>query len=67
MYMLIAATLSAIIPKRNKNGIYFLKRYYDAKVENLKKIIEMMAGVRTEAMLRQFASRVLVDVDDTLD
>ena len=64
MYMLIAATLFAHYPKETRMG--YIKRYYDA-VSKFKINIPtpVMAGVRTP--LRQFASCVLVDVDDTLD
>ena len=64
MYMLIAATLFHDYPKETRMG--YIKRYYDA-VSKFKINIPtpVMAGVRTP--LRQFASCVLVDVDDTLD
>jgi ribonucleoside-diphosphate reductase alpha chain len=64
MYMMIAATLFADYPKDKRMSI--VKRYYDAT--SLFKInipTPIMAGVRTP--LRQFASCVLVDIDDTLD
>lgn len=64
MYMLIAATLFARYPKDQRMS--YIKRYYDAT--SLFKInipTPVMAGVRTP--MRQFASCVLVDVDDTLD
>jgi len=64
MYMMIAATLFARYPKDER--MYYVKRYYDAT--SLFKInipTPVMAGVRTP--IRQFASCVLVDSDDTLD
>ena len=64
MYMMIAATLFAQYPKEDR--LYYVRRYYDAT--SLFKInipTPVMAGVRTP--VRQFASCVLVDSDDTLD
>ena len=63
MYMIIAATVFAQYPK-NKRMTY-VKKYYDA-ISNFKINIPtpVMAGVRTP--IRQYASCVLVDVDDTL-
>ena len=64
MYMLIAATLFANYPKEDR--MHYVRRYYDAT--SLFKInipTPVMAGVRTP--VRQFASCVLVDSDDTLD
>ncbi len=64
MYMMIAATLFANYPKENRMS--FVRRYYDAT--SLFKInipTPVMAGVRTP--VRQFASCVLVDSNDTLD
>jgi ribonucleoside-diphosphate reductase alpha chain len=64
MYMMIAATLFANYPKADR--MYYVRRYYDAT--SLFKInipTPVMAGVRTP--VRQFASCVLVDSDDTLD
>ena len=63
MYMMIAATLFANYPKETR--LNYVKKYYDAT--SLFKInipTPVMAGVRTP--IRQFASCVLVDVDDTL-
>jgi len=63
MYMMIAATLFAEYPKETR--LTYVKKYYDAT--SLFKInipTPVMAGVRTP--IRQFASCVLVDVDDTL-
>jgi len=64
MYMMIAATLFAEYPKETR--LSYVRRYYDAT--SLFKInipTPVMAGVRTP--LRQFASCVLVDSDDTLN
>jgi ribonucleoside-diphosphate reductase alpha chain len=63
MYMMIAATLFAQYPKESR--LTYVKKYYDA-VSRFKINIPtpVMAGVRTP--LRQFASCVLVDSDDTL-
>src|SRR6056300_76495 len=64
MYMMIAATLFAQYPKEDR--MHYVRRYYDAT--SLFKInipTPVMAGVRTP--VRQFASCVLVDSDDTLD
>jgi ribonucleoside-diphosphate reductase alpha chain len=64
MYMMIAATIFAQYPKETR--ISFIKRYYDAISKHKINIpTPIMAGVRTP--LRQFASCVLVDVDDSLD
>jgi len=64
MYMMIAATLFANYPKETR--MHYVRRYYDST--SLFKInipTPVMAGVRTP--VRQFASCVLVDSDDTLD
>ncbi|MEK9894171.1 MAG: class 1a ribonucleoside-diphosphate reductase subunit alpha, partial [Pelagibacteraceae bacterium] len=64
MYMMIALTIFAEYPKETR--ISYVKRYYDAISKHKINIpTPIMAGVRTP--LRQFASCVLVDVDDTLD
>jgi ribonucleoside-diphosphate reductase alpha chain len=64
MYMLIAATLFAKYPKETR--LDYVRRYYNAISKHKINIpTPIMAGVRTP--LRQFASCVLVDVDDTLD
>ncbi len=63
MYMMIAATLFAEYPQETR--LSYVKKYYDAT--SLFKVnipTPVMAGVRTP--IRQFASCVLVDVDDTL-
>ncbi len=64
MYMLIAATLFKDYPQEKR--IQYVKRYYDS-ISSFKINIPtpIMAGIRTP--LRQFASCVLVDSDDTLD
>ena len=64
MYMMIALTVFAEYPKETR--LSYVKRYYDAISKHKINIpTPIMAGVRTP--LRQFASCVLVDVDDTLD
>jgi ribonucleoside-diphosphate reductase alpha chain len=63
MYMMISATLFANYPKNKRMS--YVKKYYDA-ISQFKINIPtpVMAGVRTP--MRQYASCVLVDVDDTL-
>jgi len=64
MYMMIALTIFRDYPKASRMS--YVKRYYDAISKHKLNIpTPIMAGVRTP--LRQFASCVLVDVDDTLD
>ena len=64
MYMMIALTIFRDYPKTTRMS--YVKRYYDAISRHRLNIpTPIMAGVRTP--LRQFASCVLVDVDDTLD
>jgi ribonucleoside-diphosphate reductase alpha chain len=64
MYMLIASTIFAEYPKEIR--LDYVRRYYNAISKHKINIpTPIMAGVRTA--LRQFASCVLVDVDDTLD
>jgi ribonucleoside-diphosphate reductase alpha chain len=64
MYIMIALTVFAEYPKETRMS--YVKRYYDAISKHRLNIpTPIMAGVRTP--LRQFASCVLVDVDDTLD
>ena len=64
MYMLIAATIFSRYPKETR--LDYVKKYYDAISRHKINIpTPIMAGVRTP--LRQFASCVLVDSDDTLD
>jgi ribonucleoside-diphosphate reductase alpha chain len=63
MYMMIAATLFAEYPEKTR--MQYVKRYYDAISQHKINIpTPVMAGVRTP--IRQFASCVLVDSDDTL-
>jgi ribonucleoside-diphosphate reductase alpha chain len=63
MYMLISATLFQNYSKQRR--MTYVKKYYDA-ISNFKINIPtpVMAGVRTP--IKQYASCVLVDVDDTL-
>ena len=64
MYMMIALTMFAKYPKDTR--MEYVRRYYNAISKHRINIpTPIMAGVRTP--LRQFASCVLVDVDDTLD
>ena len=64
MYMMVAATLFQDDDKFYR--LEYVKKYYDAISKHRLNIpTPIMAGVRTP--LRQFASCVLVDVDDTLD
>ena len=63
MYMMIAATIFSNYPKNKR--LSYVKKYYDATSRFKINIpTPVMAGVRTP--LRQFASCVLVDSDDTL-
>ena len=64
MYMMIALTIFAEYPKEKR--LNYVRRYYDATSRHRINIpTPIMAGVRTP--IRQFASCVLVDIDDTLD
>ena len=64
MYIMIALTIFREYPKATR--LSYVKKYYDAISKHRINIpTPIMAGVRTP--LRQFASCVLVDVDDTLD
>jgi ribonucleoside-diphosphate reductase alpha chain len=64
MYIMIALTVFSEYPKETR--LSYVKRYYDAISKHKINIpTPIMAGVRTP--LRQFASCVLVDSDDTLD
>ena len=64
MYMMIALTLFADYPLTSR--LDYVRRYYNAISKHKINIpTPIMAGVRTP--LRQFASCVLVDSDDTLD
>ena len=64
MYIMIALTLFQQYPTETR--LDYVRRYYNAISKHKINIpTPVMAGVRTP--LRQFASCVLVDVDDTLD
>ena len=64
MYMMIALTIFSEYPKETR--LNYVRRYYDAISKHRINIpTPIMAGVRTP--IRQFASCVLVDIDDTLD
>ena len=64
MYMLIAMTIFAEYPEETR--LTYVRKYYDAISKHRINIpTPIMAGVRTP--IRQFASCVLVDSDDTLD
>ena len=64
MYLLIAASIFSKYPQETR--LDYVRRYYDAISKHKLNIpTPIMAGVRTP--LRQFASCVLVDIDDTLD
>jgi len=63
-YMLVAATIFAEYPKQTR--LDYVKKYYDAISKHRINVpTPILAGVRTP--LRQFASCVLIDSDDTLD
>ena len=64
MYIMIALTIFSEYPKEKR--LNYVRRYYDAISRHRINIpTPIMAGVRTP--IRQFASCVLVDIDDTLD
>ena len=64
MYIMVATTLFQDYPKDKR--LDYVKRYYTATSKGKINVpTPVLAGVRTP--LRQFASCVLVDVDDTLD
>jgi len=64
MYMMVAATLFQDDDKFYR--LDYVKKYYDAISKHRLNIpTPIMGGVRTP--IRQFASCVLVDIDDTLD
>ena len=64
MYMMIAATIFHAYPKETR--LSYVKKYYDAISKHLINIpTPIMSGVRTP--IRQYASCVLVDADDSLD
>ena len=63
-YILVAATIFGDYPTETR--LDYVKRYYDAISKHKINVpTPILAGVRTP--LRQFASCVLVDSDDTLD
>jgi len=63
-YILVSATIFAKYPKETR--LSYVKKYYDAiSKHKINLPTPILAGVRTP--LRQFASCVLVDSDDTLD
>ena len=63
-YMLVSATIFAEYPKEVR--LSYVRKYYDAISKHKINVpTPILAGVRTP--LRQFASCVLVDTDDTLD
>ena len=64
MYLLIAATIFSKYPKDTRMS--YVKKYYDAISKHRLNIpTPIMGGVRTP--LRQYASCVLIDSDDSLD
>ena len=64
MYMMIAATMFSNYPQETR--LDYVKRYYEAISRHRINIpTPVMGGVRTP--IRQYASCVLVDIDDTLD
>ena len=64
MYIMVAATLFQDYPKETR--LDYVRRYYTAISKGKINVpTPVLAGVRTP--MRQFASCVLVDVDDTLD
>ncbi len=64
MYIMIAATLFQNYPEESR--LTYVRKYYDAISKHKINIpTPIMAGVRTP--LRQFASCVLVDANDTID
>ena len=64
MYLLISAFIFSKYSKETR--LDYVKKYYDAISKHKINIpTPIMAGVRTP--IRQFASCVLVDIDDTLD
>ena len=64
MYLMIAATIFSKYPKETR--LDYVKKYYDSISKHKINIpTPIMAGVRTP--IRQYASCVLVDIDDTLD
>ncbi len=64
MYMMISATIFHAYPKETR--LSYVKAYYDAISKHLINIpTPIMAGVRTP--IRQYASCVLVESDDSID
>ncbi len=64
MYLLISATIFSKYPKETR--LDYVRKYYEAISKHRINIpTPIMAGVRTP--IRQYASCVLVDIDDTLD
>ena len=64
MYLMIAATIFAEYPKDTR--LEYVRRYYNAISKHKINVpTPILAGVRTP--LRQFASCVLIDSDDTLN
>ena len=64
MYLVISASIFSKYPEDTR--LDYIKKYYDAISKHRINIpTPIMAGVRTP--IRQFASCVLVDIDDTLD
>ena len=64
MYLLIAASIFSKYPQETR--LDYVRNYYNAISKHRINIpTPIMAGVRTP--IRQFASCVLVDIDDTLD
>ena len=64
MYILIAASIFSVYPLETR--LKYVKDYYDAiSKHQINLPTPIMAGVRTP--IRQYASCVLVDIDDTLD
>ena len=64
MYIMISATLFANYPTETR--LDYVRRYYNAiSTHKINIPTPIMGGVRTP--IRQFASCVLVDIDDTLD
>jgi len=64
MYIMVALTMFSEYPKEKR--LNYVRRYYDAISRHKLNIpTPIMAGVRTP--IRQFASCVLVDADDSLD
>ena len=64
MYMMIAATLFAKYPKEKR--LTYVKKYYERCSVDLKLIFPHLLWLGVRTPLRQFASCVLVDSDDTL-